>query len=60
MKQDSTTHILLLIAGMLIFVNGILAFEKSVPMATVSIFFIVIGITCTAVASLLIFKKYKS
>lgn len=60
MKQDSVTHILLLIAGILIFINGIFAFENSVPMIIVSSFFIVVGIVCTVFASLLIFKKYKS
>ena len=38
MKQDSVTHILLLIAGILIFINGIFAFENSVPMIIVSSF----------------------
>ncbi|MCG7340089.1 hypothetical protein MHZ36_12400 [Staphylococcus sp. ACRSN] len=60
MNKDSLTHILLLIAGILIIINGIFAFESSTPMIIISLFFIVVGSICTVFASILIYKKIKS
>ncbi|MBF0812849.1 MULTISPECIES: hypothetical protein [Staphylococcus] len=50
MKHDRLTHVLLLISGLLLLLNGGFAFEKSTPMLIVSSFLIVFGIVVIAFA----------
>ncbi|MFW0760427.1 hypothetical protein ACQ23P_00915 [Staphylococcus cohnii] len=60
MKQDSFSHILLFIAGLLLITNGILAFEKPAIMIFISITLLIIGLLTLIISTLLFYKKTKS
>lgn len=60
MKHDRLTHVLLLISGLLLLLNGVFAFEKSTPMLVVSSFLIIFGIFVTAFALKLYFNGKNS
>ncbi|MBB2508456.1 hypothetical protein G5S33_01885 [Staphylococcus cohnii subsp. cohnii] len=60
MKQDSFSHILLFIAGLLLITNGILAFEKPAIMIFISITLLIIGLLTLIISILLFYKKTKS
>ncbi|MGY0413949.1 hypothetical protein ACW5YJ_12030 [Staphylococcus sp. mip270_02] len=60
MKHDRLTHVLLLISGLLLLLNGGFAFEKSTPMLIISSFLIVFGIVVTAFALKLFFNSKNS
>lgn len=50
MNDNKLTYILLLIASVFLILNGIFAFEKSIIMALLSFFFIIIGLLLGFVA----------
>ncbi|PHK49285.1 hypothetical protein [Staphylococcus edaphicus] len=50
MKTDRLTHVLLLIAGLLLFVNGICAFEQSLPMLLISSLLLISGVCVSGIA----------
>lgn len=56
MKHDRLSHVLLLISGILLLLNGGYAFEKSTPMLVVSSFLIIFGIIVTTFALKLFFN----
>ncbi|SCU10312.1 Uncharacterised protein [Staphylococcus xylosus] len=56
MKHDHLSHVLLLISGILLLLNGGFAFEKSTPMLVVSSFLIIFGIIVTTFALKLFFN----
>ncbi|MEB6037122.1 hypothetical protein [Staphylococcus pseudoxylosus] len=60
MKHDRLTHVLLLISGLLLLLNGGFAFEKSTPMLVVSSFLIIFGIFVTTFALKLYFNGKNS
>ena len=60
MKHDRLTHVLLLISGLLLLLNGVFAFEKSTPMLVISSFLIIFGIFVTAFALKLYFNGKNS
>ncbi|KKD22529.1 MULTISPECIES: hypothetical protein [Staphylococcus] len=57
MKQDSISHILLFIAGLLLITNGILAFEKPAIMIVISMSLVIIGLLTLVISIILIYKK---
>ncbi|WP_436952866.1 hypothetical protein [Staphylococcus shinii] len=57
MKHDRLSHVLLLISGLLLLLNGGFAFEKSIPMLVVSSFLIIFGVIITVFAQKLFFNS---
>lgn len=57
MKQDSFSHILLFIAGLLLITNGILAFDKPAMMIFISMVLVIIGLLTLVISIILIYKK---
>ncbi|OEL03760.1 hypothetical protein AST12_03320 [Staphylococcus succinus] len=57
MKADGLTHILLLIVGLLLLLNGCFAFDKSLAMTIVSSIFIIVGLMLSVVSSKLFYNN---
>ncbi|MDW3797357.1 hypothetical protein QI358_08350 [Staphylococcus saprophyticus] len=58
MKTDRLTHALLFIAGLLLLINGICAFEQNLTMLFISSILVISGICVTFVAIKLIWRNY--
>ncbi|QKV12031.1 hypothetical protein HSZ48_10320 [Staphylococcus saprophyticus] len=59
MKTDRLTHALLFIAGLLLLINGIYAFEQNLTMLFISSILVISGICVTFVAIKLIWHNYR-
>lgn len=59
MKDNQLTYILLIIASILLILNGIFAFEHTIAMILLSLLFIIIGVVLLIVVVRLMFKGKK-
>lgn len=60
MKDNQLTYILLIIASILLILNGIFAFEHTIAMILLSLLFIIIGVVLLIVVLRLMFKGKKN
>ncbi|BBD90667.1 MULTISPECIES: hypothetical protein [Staphylococcus] len=60
MKDNQLTYILLIIASILLILNGIFAFEHTIAMILLSLLFIIIGVVLLIVVVRLMFKGKKN
>ena len=60
MKDNQFTYILLIIASILLILNGIFAFEHTIAMILLSLLFIIIGVVLLIVVVRLMFKGKKN
>lgn len=60
MKDNQLTYILLIIASILLILNGIFAFEHTIAMILLSLLFIIIGVVLLIVVVRLMFKGKKT
>lgn len=60
MKDNQLTYILLIIASILLILNGIFAFEHTIAMILLSLLFIIIGVVLLIVVVRLMFKGRKT
>lgn len=60
MKDNQLTYILLIIASILLILNGIFAFEHTIAMILLSLLFIIIGVVLLIVVIRLMFKGKKN